>query len=86
MSPELKGELVMLPRRDRIGLLAAALVGDPTLPKIRAVSWLVACTVKISDGLTPVEKIAVAAQLRDEADRIVAEIEWPRFKCKCDPR
>jgi hypothetical protein len=73
VSPELQVELALLPRRNRIGLLAAALVADPTLPRLRAISWLTGCIVELAGNVGAVERIAVAAQLRTEADLLPSE-------------
>jgi hypothetical protein len=87
VSPELATELRGLPRRRRIGYLCAALVADPTLPKMRACCWLLACILKISHSLSPVEKIALCAVLREDADELISQIEWPpHVEYSCDPR
>jgi hypothetical protein len=54
---------------------------------MRAISWMLACVSKLAGDVGPVEKIALCAVLRDEADEIVAELKWPReVEMRCDPR
>jgi hypothetical protein len=71
MSPELERELATMPRPDRIALFAAALISD--VPRRSAALWCLSCIAKLSDGLSGVERLAIAGMLHAEADAIEGE-------------